>query len=266
MLQVNNLTYEYTDGTVAIDNISMDFSKGDIIGVIGANGAGKSTLFMNILGLLKPTKGEVTYNGSPLKYSKKFMNHYRQEVNMVFQDPDKQIFFSRVYDDVAFALRNLGFSEEEVDSRVKRALEKTGVSEFIDKPVHFLSYGQKKRVAIAGVLAMECSLVLLDEPTAGLDPHMTDGIVRLIKELKESGVRIIISSHDMDFIYSVCDYVYIIERGKLATEGENDQVFLDGEFIKKVGLRQPWLVELSVNSGIPLFETPEELYQYLRNK
>lgn len=263
MLEVKDLTYCYSDGTVAIEDISMDFDKGEIVGVIGANGAGKSTLFMNILGLLKPTKGHVLLDGEPIRHTKSYLAGYRQKVNMVFQDPDKQIFFSRVYDDVAFALRNLKLSEEEVDRRVRSSLTKTGVAQFSEKPVHFLSYGQKKRVAIAGVLAMNCDHILLDEPTAGLDPRMTAGIVALIRELKAAGVKIILSSHDMNFVYDTCDYIYILKEGTLAGEGEKKEVFKDHEFIRDVGLEQPWLVEIAMRTDLPLMNNPEELYQYI---
>ena len=264
MLEVKDLSYEYEDGTKALDQITMDFHKGDIVGVIGANGTGKSTLFMNILGLLRPKKGFILWKGEPLKYSKSFLNSYRQEVNMVFQDPDKQIFFSKVYDDVAFSLRNLEFSEEEIEKRVYQALESTQLLEFKERPVHFLSYGQKKRVAIAGILAMDCHLILLDEPTAGLDPRMTEEISRLIYELRDKGVKIILSSHDMNFIYDICDYIYILDKGKLVREGLPDKVFIDEPFITSIGLSQPWLVEIAEKTGMPLFRKPEGCYEYLR--
>ena len=155
MFKINNLTYQYDKKRKALDNISMDFHKGEIIGIIGSNGSGKSTLFNNLMGILKPTCGEILYNNKPLKHDKKSLYNLRKEVGVVFQDPEKQIFYSRVYDDLAFALRNIGMNEKEIKTRIEVALEAVNGSDFIDRPVHGLSFGQKKRVAIASVIAMD---------------------------------------------------------------------------------------------------------------
>ena len=133
---------------------------------------------------------------------------------MVFQDPEKQLFYSRVFDDVAFALRNLDYSEEDVRIRANMALEKVNALDLKDKPTHFLSYGQKKRVAIAGSLVLDSKVLLMDEPTSGLDPHMTKEMIHIIKDLSKEK-RLILSSHDMDFIYEVCDYIYVLSKGKI---------------------------------------------------
>lgn len=143
MIKIQSLEYEYNDGTIALKDINMDLGKGDVIGIIGANGSGKSTLLLNILGMLKPTKGKVKYKDKALKYNKKFLREYRKNVSIVFQDPEKQIFYSRVYDDVAFALRNLDVEEDQVDLKVRQVLEKIQSLDLKDKPTHFLSYGQK---------------------------------------------------------------------------------------------------------------------------
>ena len=202
MFKINNLTYQYDKTRKALDNVSMDFNKGDIIGIIGSNGSGKSTLFNNLMGILKSTEGEILYNGEQIKYDKKSLYNLRKEVGIVFQDPEKQIFYSMVYDDIAFALRNIGMDEKTIKDRIHTALEAVNGLQFIDRPVHNLSFGQKKRVAIASVVAMENKLVLLDEPTAGLDPISTRAIVDIIKGLNDRGVKIIISSHDMNLIYA----------------------------------------------------------------
>lgn len=146
MLRMEDVTYIYEDGTVALKDVNIDLKKGRKIGIVGSNGSGKSTLFMMFLGLLKPTKGRVVFNEKQLKYDKSVLSELRKIAGIVFQDPDKQIFFSSVFDDVAFALRNLKFNEDEVLKRVKLAMEKTGITELQDKPVHFLSYGQKERI------------------------------------------------------------------------------------------------------------------------
>lgn len=262
MLKTNNLYYKYSDNTVALKNINIDLDKGNIVALIGGNGAGKSTLFLNLMGILKPTNGEIYYKGTPVEYNKKFKHKYRQEVSLVFQDPDKQIFYSNVYDDVAFALRNIGLDEKTVKKRVEEALEKTGAYKFMDKPVHYLSGGQKKRVAIAGVIAMNSEVILLDEPTAGLDPEMTEGVVDIIENLANEGKKIVISSHDMDLIFKVCDYAYLLKDGEIICDGNVENVFVNEELIKSAGLTEPWLIKIHQRMGFPIFRKEENLFQY----
>lgn len=265
MFKVSKLTYKYEKQNKAIDNISLDFSNGNMIGIIGSNGSGKSTLFMNLVGILKPTEGKIFYNNKELNYKKKDLYQLRRDVGIVFQDPDKQIFYSRVYDDVAFSLRNIGIEEKEIDTRVRKALNLVNAIDLIDKPVHFLSYGQKKRVAIASVIAMEHKVVLLDEPTAGLDPESTIAIVAILKELSSKGIKIAISSHDMDLIYEICDYIYVLNKGKMLIEGTCISVFKEYEIIKKSGLNLPWLVKVHENMDFPLFKKEEDLYKYFNS-
>lgn len=261
MINIEDLQYKYEDGTIALDNINMNLSKGNVIGVIGANGSGKSTLFLNMLGILKPTKGRIKYNGKILKYNKKFLREYRKDVSIVFQDPEKQIFYSRVYDDVAFALRNLDIGEEEVEKRVVKALEQVKALDLKDKPTHFLSYGQKKRIAIAGVLVMNTKVLLLDEPTSGLDPYMTKEIKKIVLDLSKEK-KLVISSHDMDFIYEVCDYIYILSRGKIVGQDIPEEIFLQTKLIEEALLEKPWLVKIYENFKLPLFKNESELINY----
>lgn len=262
MFTINNLTYNYEKNSQALSNINMDFSKGDIVGIIGSNGSGKSTLFMNLMGILKPTCGEILFNEKKIKHDKKSLYNLRKDVGIVFQDPEKQIFYSRVYDDLAFALRNIGTDESTIKEKIRRALIAVNGIDFINKPVHFLSYGQKKRVAIASVIAMENKMVLLDEPTAGLDPVSTKHIVEIIKDLKDRNVKVVISSHDMNLIYEICDYVYILDKGKVTKEGITEEVFANEDKVIRAGLELPWLVKIHKNMGIPLFKNEELLYEY----
>lgn len=244
MYKIENLSFEYEKDKRALKNINMDFSKGDIIGIIGENGCGKSTLFMNMTGILKPQSGQIYYNGEKIKQSKKNLYNLRKKVGMVFQDPEKQIFYSKVYDDIAFTMRNIGMNENEIKIRIEKALDAVNGVEFIDKPVQFLSYGQKKRVAIASVIAMQNETILLDEPTSGLDPKSTDAVVDIIKNMKKSGTKVVISSHDMDLIYEICDYVYVINKGEVVKSGNPDDVFLDEKIIKNSGLKTPWIIKI----------------------
>lgn len=262
MFKINNLTYKYDKTRNALDNVSMDFDKGEVIGIIGSNGSGKSTLFNNLVGILKSTSGEILYKGKQIQYDKKSLYNLRKEVGIVFQDPEKQIFYSMVYDDIAFALRNTGVDEDTIKERITTALTAVNGLHFIDRPVHNLSFGQKKRVAIASVVAMENKLVLLDEPTAGLDPISTRAIVDIIKGLKDRGVKIIISSHDMNLIYEICDYVYVLHQGCLINEGTRKEVFVNEEKIDEAGLELPWLVKLHKKMNLPLFTKEEDLYSY----
>ena len=264
MFKINRLTYKYDKERKALDNVSMDFDKGDVIGIIGSNGSGKSTLFNNLMGILKATDGEILYKNNPLKYDKKSLYNLRKEVGIVFQDPEKQIFYSMVYDDLAFALRNIGMDEKSIKDRINKALDDVNGREFINRPVHSLSFGQKKRVAIASVIAMENDLILLDEPTAGLDPESTRAIVDIIKSMYEKGKKIVITSHDMNLIYDICDYIYVLNKGKVISDGNVLEVFANKNKIEEAGLELPWLVKLNKNMNLPLFRKEEDLYNYWR--
>lgn len=265
MIKVESLEYKYEDGTVALKDVNIDLDKGKVIGIIGANGSGKSTLFLNILGILKPSKGIIKCNNKPIKYDKKYLREYRTEVTMVFQDPDKQLFFSKVYDDMAFALRNLNISEDEIKTRVESTLKKVNALDLSEKPTHFLSYGQKKRVSIGSALIMDTKVLLLDEPTSGLDPAMSEDIKEIVKELSQEK-KLIISSHDMDFIYEVCDYIYILSQGKVIREGITQGIFLEENLLKKVGLDKPWLVKIHEYLNLPLYKNEKELKKSIKKE
>ncbi len=263
MIEIKNLCFKYDNGYEALKNINMEIKEGQIIGLIGENGSGKSTLFLSILGINKKSQGDILFRGESISYKKTFMRDYRKKVNMVLQDPDKQIFYSDVYSDIAFGLKNLGLSDNEIKKRVNSSLEDLEISNLKDKAVHYLSYGQKKRLTIAGVLAMNPELILLDEPTAGLDPRLTKQMVKTIKKLKDNSKTILVSSHDMDFIYEVCDYIYVINKGQIISNGKPEEVFIDEEKIISAGLSLPMLVKLHVNTNLPLFKDEDRLYKYI---
>ena len=259
-MKIDSLEYEYEDGTKALKDINIDLDKGGTIGIIGANGSGKSTLFLNMLGILKPSKGSIKYKGKELKYDKKSLREYRKEVSIVFQDSEKQLFYSNVYDDVAFTLRNLDFKEDEIKIRAEEALEKVKATDLKEKPTHFLSYGQKKRIAMAGVLVVDSKVLLLDEPTAGLDPYMTKEIKNIIKDLSRDK-KLVISSHDMDFIYEICDYIYVLGKGEILGEGIPKEIFLEAHLLEKALLQKPWLVKIHEKLGLPLYKNETELFE-----
>ena len=239
-IQAEDLCYTYEDGTVALDHITFVAEKGKVTGILGANGAGKSTLFLSLNGVLTPKSGKVVLGGQPVRYDKKGLLELRRRVGIVFQDPDDQLFSADVYRDVSFGAVNLGLPEEEVRRRVEAAMEQTGVAALRDRPTHALSYGQKKRVAIAGVLVMEPSVMILDEPTAGLDPQGVSDILRLLTRLrKDLGIAILLATHDMDIVPLYCDRVYLLSGGRMEEAGTPEDLFLHPEKLRRNHLRLP---------------------------
>ncbi|HHV25456.1 MAG: ATP-binding cassette domain-containing protein [Methanosarcina sp.] len=244
ILETRSLKYTYPDGTVAIQDLNIEIMKGKKIAFVGQNGSGKSTLFMLLNGTLKPGQGEVLFHGVPFKYDSKSLRDIRKSVGIVFQNSDDQIFAPTVYQDVAFGPANLGYSKERVDACVQQALEYVGLSHLKDKPPHHLSGGQKKRVAIAGIMAMEPEVIILDEPLSNLDPVGADEIVDLLNEFNHFGNTIIISTHDVDLAYRWSDYVFLLSNSKIIGQGTPTEVFKDPELLKKAGLRQPTTLEI----------------------
>ena len=244
-IETRELCYAYEDGTTALDHITLSAKRGSITGILGANGAGKSTLFLNLNGVFTPKSGQVLLSGQPVSYDRKGLLQLRRNVGIVFQDPDDQLFSADVYRDVSFGGVNLGLEPEEVRRRVEEALERTGTSALRDRPTHALSYGQKKRVAIAGVLVMEPEVLILDEPTAGLDPQGVSEIMRLLVQLRDSlGMTILIATHDMDIVPLYCDYAYLLGGGRVLLEGTPDELFSDPEALRANHLRLPRIAHL----------------------
>ena len=261
MLSTNNVSFKYEQGDWALEDISLNLSSGKVTGLIGGNGSGKSTLFMILLGILKPNSGEVCWNGKPISYKKQDLYQLRQNVSIVFQDPDQQIFYTDIRSDIAFSLRNLGVAEDEITRRVNNALALVDAQHFADQPIQYLSFGQKKRVAIAGALVLDAPCILLDEPTAGLDPMGRQHIIEIMQRVVAEGKQVVISSHDIDLIYQVCDEVYVLDRGHLLTHGATQDVFLQSDLIKQAGLVQPWLIRLHTEKGLPLYRTEQDFFE-----
>ncbi|MGB7970054.1 MAG: ATP-binding cassette domain-containing protein [Methanobacterium sp.] len=244
VIETKDITYEYPDGTKALDKVNFNVDEGKIVALLGPNGAGKSTLFLHFNGILSPSTGSVIIDGVTIEYNKKDLMQIRQKVGIVFQNPDDQLFAPTVLEDVAFGPMNMGLPKEEVEARVKEALLRVGMEEFEKKPPHHLSGGQKKRVAIAGILAMKPKIMVLDEPTSGLDPKGASQILRLLYKLNHEGITIVISTHDVDLVPLYASKVYIISKGKIIKEGTAPEVFEDVKTIRGANLRLPRIAHL----------------------
>lgn len=261
-VKVENLTHVYMKDSVfehvAIDNISFEIQDGEFIGIIGHTGSGKSTLIQHLNGLLKPSSGKVFIDGSELGSKDVQMKKIRQKVGLVFQYPEYQLFEETVYKDVAFGPRNLGLSEDEVEGRVRKAIELVGLDfDSISNVSPFeLSGGQKRRVAIAGVLAMEPKVLILDEPAAGLDPKGRDEILRGFKTLHEKQkITVVLVSHSMEDIANLVDKVLVMNKGKIAFFDTPRNVFREAETLEKIGLGVPqvtYLVKMLRERGFDL--------------
>ena len=245
LFKLENLSHQYSDGTLALDNVSLSFEKGERIALLGTNGSGKTTLLHHLNGILKPTSGKVFFEDKALAYDSKSLLDLRRRVGFIFQDPNDQLFAPTVKQDVAFGPLNLGQPTDQVKKAVDEALETVGMAEFAEKPPHFLSLGQKKRVALAGVLAMQPEVLIMDEPTSNLDPRATSEILHLLLRLNnERKMTLILATHDVDMVPLFANKLYILSRGKLVSEGSPAELFSDAELIRGVNLRSPRITHL----------------------
>lgn len=244
IIETKDLYYHYPDGTQALKGISLAIEKGKKIAIIGVNGSGKSTLFLNLNGVLKATSGKIFYEGKELKYDKRSLMEVRKNVGIVFQNPESMLFSSNVFQEVSFGPMNLGYPVEEVKKQVVSSLEEVNMLEFQEKSVHFLSYGQKKRVSIADILAMKPKVMILDEPTSSLDPRHTRQLKELFEDLHRKGITVIISTHDVNLAYEWADEILVMKDGKVVEFGANEEIFVKKELLFDCYLEQPYLVSL----------------------
>jgi cobalt/nickel transport system ATP-binding protein len=244
LIDVRNVAYAYRDGVEALRDVSVQVEKGERIAILGPNGAGKSTLFRLLNGLLLPSKGAVAIDGLPVE--RKNFYEIRARVGMVFQDSDDQLFNSTVRQEVAYGLTNRRLSEAERDDTVAWALSVAGISGYGKRSPHNLSGGEKKRVALASVLATKPDVLVLDEPTAALDPHGVTSIIRLLNEInQELGITLIFASHDADIIPLLADRVYLLNRGEVVLTGTTAEVLQQKDVVRSIGLRLPRVAHLA---------------------
>ena len=250
ILSVRGLTYIYGQGTTreikAINNCSFEIEQGEIIGIIGHTGSGKSTLIQHLNGLLKPNDGQVLINGQDIWESKESVRKSRFTVGLCFQYPEHQIFEETVYKDISFGPKNMKLSDEEIDKRVRESVSYVGLDEsYFQKSPFDLSGGEKRRVAIAGVMAMKPEILVLDEPTAGLDPRGRDTLFKMIKSYKEkTGKTVIIVSHSMEDIAKMANKVLVMNKGEVVMYDTVENVFSRGNELNEIGLNVPQITKL----------------------
>ncbi len=230
-LFLDRVLFAYPDVPCVLNEITLRIQPGERLGVIGPNGAGKTTLFLTICGVLRPSSGVVRLFGKPV-----VPGEFRPDVGLVFQNPNDQLFSPSVWDDVAFGVENLGYSEAEVTERVHQTLDQLGILEYRDRPPHHLSGGQKRMVAIAGVLAMQPQLILYDEPSANLDLRSRR---RLIEFLHQSSQTLLIASHDLELILELCDRVLLLDEGAIIADGSPVEIMGDRPLMEAHGLEKP---------------------------
>ncbi|MGA7828072.1 MAG: ATP-binding cassette domain-containing protein [Geobacteraceae bacterium] len=242
-LSIDIETFRYPDGTVALSGIRFDVEHGEFTGILGSNGSGKTTLLKAMDGLIKDYEGEVLLDGRDIR--KLSPQQIYRKVGLVFQNPDDQLFAHTVFEDVAFGPRNMGFAEDEVAERVRNAMHNVDMEESAAKSIHHLSFGQKKRICIAGLLAMGHEILLLDEPTAGLDPMGEYRMMELLTRLnREKGVTIVMATHSVDLVPLFLHRLHILSRGRIVRGGTPEEVLTAPAEMADVKLRLPHIAEL----------------------
>ncbi len=276
-ISIKNVTFKYGIGTpfekTAVDNISIDIDAGEFVGIIGHTGSGKSTFIQMLNALVVPTTGSVQIDDVNIYEDKKSMFNVRSKVGLVFQYPEHQLFESTIFEDVAFGPKNMGLDKSEVDERVKSALALVGLdSSFYETSPFDLSGGQKRKVAIAGVLAMKPSILVLDEPAAGLDPRSRNELLLNIKKMRDDlGITVILVSHSMEDVSKLVDRIIVFNDGKIYLDGSVNDVFAKTKELQKIGLNSPEsflltlkLIEKGFNIDKDIF-TIDELTNALTN-
>jgi len=265
IISVENLKYSYEDGTEALRDLDISISAGEFVAIIGQNGAGKSTLAYNLVGLLKPTSGRVIVDG--INTSKASIPQMAQKIGFVFQNPDHQLFTDRIWDEVAFGLKHaLSLPQRELEERTQIALETMGLVSLKEKHPHAISRGQRRRLAVATVLAMKPKIILLDEPTTGQDYGHTSKLMDLVKKLNKTGKTIIMITHEIGIVAEHAERTIVMHRGKVLIDGPTRKVFANSKLLSEAGIIAPTIVRVSQNlfgGKVPIALTVEELCNML---
>lgn len=272
LLTADEICYTYDgDHTPALNHLSLEIKSGRKIACMGSNGSGKSTFFLCCNGIHRPDQGTLYYKGKPFDYSRKGLLDLRRKVGIVFQEPDHQIFCADVQQDISFGVLNLGHTEAETRQKVTQVMKELGITPFAHKPTHALSGGQKKQVAIAGILAMDPELIILDEPTASLDPLHTQIVRRLIDQMADTDTTVMLATHDVEYAYGWADEIILFHNGRILSQGTPEEIFTQKSLLQTANLKQPAVLSLFqklteehiLPSELPLPKTLETLAGYL---
>ena len=266
VLEVKNLTHTYDGNTPymhdAVKNVSFSIEKGEIIGIIGHTGSGKSTLVQHLIGLLKPSDGEILLDNKNIWENPKNIRAIRSRVGLVFQYPEYQLFEDTVYKDIAFGPKNMGLTEQEISIRIKEICELVGIKdEYLEKSPFDLSGGEKRRVAIAGVMAMQPEIIIFDEPVAGLDPMGRASVVKMIDDYsKKYNATVLIISHNMEDMALIADKLLVMNKGELALFDTTENVFRQHEYLKSIGLNVPMVTQIMLSLREKGINIPDDIF------
>ncbi|MED4908515.1 ABC transporter ATP-binding protein [Brevibacillus centrosporus] len=275
LLEFSNLQYTYPGGQKPVLNgVSFGIPAGKKCALLGRNGCGKSTLFLHANGILQPQQGQLFWKGTPFVYKRSFLQEMTQKVGLVFQDPEHQLIASTVTEDISYGLFNRKLPLEVIREKVVGALESFGLTELADVPIHHLSLGQKRRLALAGVMVLEPELLLLDEPTAYLDRYQTKNLMRELDQIHRSGTTVLMATHDMDIAFEWAEWICVMDGGRLVFAGEPQEVLSQKELLESLHLGIPLVAEVwellpaylknELGAGIP--QSVEELKRRLEAK
>ena len=238
-VEISHLSYAYPDGHIALTDINLVIQKGECLGLVGPNGAGKSTLLLHLNGILSGKTGEVRILGQPI--SKQNLNWVRNQVGLVFQNPDDQLFCPTLFEDVAFGPLNSRVPAEEIPGRVAAALEKVGLTGFEERSPHHMSVGEKRKASLATILSMDPEIIVLDEPSSNLDPRSRKELIELLAHFPETRI---IATHDLELVLQLCDRVVLLTQGKIRASGSPEEILADESLLKTYGLELPEILRL----------------------
>ena len=247
-LEARGLTYAYPGGVPALSGLDLTIGRGRRTAILGPNGAGKTTLLLHLNGTLRPSGGSVLLDGMVQGYGRDDLSAWRRRVGLVLQDADDQLFAASVAEDVSFGPMNMGLSLPDVRGRVDEALTALGIAHLADRSPHMLSFGQKKRVAIAGALAMRPDILLLDEPTAGLDAQGSAALLAVMAQLEANGTTLVYTTHDADLAFACADQVAVFDQGKVLAQGDALDIFSNAGLLETAGLSMPLALELGLKA------------------
>ncbi|TDF93190.1 energy-coupling factor ABC transporter ATP-binding protein [Paenibacillus piri] len=266
IMEALEVNYQYPGSAAdALNGLTMSIPEGKRTAICGHNGSGKSTFFLHAVGIHRPAAGLLTWKGTPLSYDRKQLQLLRQRVGLVFQDPEQQLILNTPFEDISYGLRNARVPEDEIRVRTLHILDSMGLGQLADTPLHHLSLGQKKRVALAGVLVLRPELLLLDEPTAYLDRSSERQLLEELSRIHESGITVVMATHDMNLAYAWADWVLVMDRGQCVMQGPPEEVFRDEARLQALGLELPLLLELwqalpeAMRNGVAPPRSVEEL-------